>query len=130
MRLKNRAPLWLCLIVVFGLLAASCGGDDDGGGSGGGGGAQSEGPTGGEFAVSICEPQFLQPGNTQETCGAQVMQSLFTPLVEFDPDTAEPYNVVAESIESEDQQNWTITLNDGWTFHDGTPVTASSYVDA
>ncbi len=25
---------------------------------------------------------------------------------------------------------WTIELNEGWTFHDGTPVTAKSYVDA
>lgn len=130
MRLKNRAPLWLCLLLVFGLLAASCGGDEGDATDGDTGDPQSEGPTGGEFAVSICEPQFLMPGNTQESCGAQVMQSLFTPLVEFDPDTAEPYNVVAESIESEDNQNWTVTINDGWTFHDGTPVTASSYVDA
>jgi oligopeptide transport system substrate-binding protein len=127
MKLKNRAPLWLCLLLVFGLIAASCGGDDD---EGADTGAEAEGPTGGEFSVHICEPQFLMPGNTQETCGAQVLQSLFTPLVEFEPDTAEPYNVVAESIESDDQQNWTITLNEGWTFHDGTDLTAQSYVDA
>src|SRR5665809_131247 len=104
MKLKNRAPLWLCLLLVFGLFAASCGGDDEGGETDAGG--ETEGPTGGEFSMHICEPQFLQPGNTQENCGAQVFQSLLPPLVEFAPDPAEPYNVVAESIESEDLQNW------------------------
>jgi oligopeptide transport system substrate-binding protein len=129
MRLTRRAPLWLCLLMVFGLLAAACGGDDDGGTTGDQG-TQEEGPTGGSFSVQICEPGFLQPGNTQETCGSQVLQALFTPLVEFDPDTAEPYNTMAESIESDDLKTWTVKIKDGWTFHDGTPVTASSFVDA
>jgi oligopeptide transport system substrate-binding protein len=128
MRLTRRAPLWLCLLLVFGLLAAACGGDDEG--PTGDQGTQEEGPTGGTISMSVCEPQFLQPGNTQETCGSQVLQTLFTPLVEFDPDTAEPYNVVAESIESEDLKTWTVKIKEGWTFHDGTPVTAQSFVDA
>jgi oligopeptide transport system substrate-binding protein len=109
-------------------LAAACGGDE--GEADGGGGGEPEGPTGGSISMSICEPQFLQPGNSQETCGSQVLQTLFTPLVEFDPDTAEPYNVMAESIESDDLTNWTVKIKDGWTFHDGTPVTAQSFVDA
>jgi oligopeptide transport system substrate-binding protein len=128
MRLRNRAPLWLCLLLALGLLAAACGGDE--GEADGGGGGEPEGPTGGSISMSICEPQFLQPGNSQETCGSQVLQTLFTPLVEFDPDTAEPYNVMAESIESDDLTNWTVKIKDGWTFHDGTPVTAQSFVDA
>ncbi len=37
---------------------------------------------------------------------------------------------MAESIESDDATTWTVTLKDGWTFHDGTPVTAQSFVDA
>jgi oligopeptide transport system substrate-binding protein len=116
-------------LLALGLLAAACGGDE-GEADGGGGAEEQEGPTGGSISMSICEPQFLQPGNTQETCGAQVLQTLFTPLVEFDPNTAEPYNVMAESIESEDLKNWTIKIKDGWTFHDGTPVTSQSFVDA
>ena len=40
------------------------------------------------------------------------------------------YTGVAESIESEDATTWTVTLKDGWTFHDGTPVTAESFVNA
>src|SRR5690606_30479581 len=40
------------------------------------------------------------------------------------------HNEVAESIDSDDNKTWTITLKDGWTFSDGTPVTAQSFVDA
>ena len=36
----------------------------------------------------------------------------------------------AESIESADGQHYTVTLAGGWTFTDGTPVTARSFVDA
>jgi ABC-type transport system substrate-binding protein len=37
---------------------------------------------------------------------------------------------MAESIESEDAQTWTITLREGWTFHNGEPVDAESFVNA
>ena len=40
------------------------------------------------------------------------------------------YTGVADSITSEDTTTWTVILEDGWTFHDGTPVTAQSFVDA
>jgi peptide/nickel transport system substrate-binding protein/oligopeptide transport system substrate-binding protein len=33
-------------------------------------------------------------------------------------------------VESSDNQTWTITIKDGWTFHNGEPVTAQNYVDA
>jgi ABC-type oligopeptide transport system substrate-binding subunit len=36
----------------------------------------------------------------------------------------------AASIATTDQQHFTVKLKPGWTFSDGTPVTASSYVDA
>ena len=40
------------------------------------------------------------------------------------------YNGVAESITATDPSNWTVKLKPGWTFHDGTPVDAESFVDA
>src|SRR5690606_32110691 len=39
-------------------------------------------------------------------------------------------DMMAKSIETDDQRTFTITIEKGWTFHDGTPVTARSYVDA
>lgn len=80
----------------------------------------------------VCEPQNSLFGQmTSETCGAAVVNALFTGLYSLDKESGElVFDGVAESIESDDEQNWTITLNDGWTFHDGTPVTAQSFIDA
>jgi len=123
---KTRAAVAVAAMAV---LLSACGGssDSDSGGSGGGDGA-----TGGTFSMYIGEPENpLVPGNTSETEGSQVIDSLFTGLVRYSTDdNSVEYTGVAESIESEDQTTWTVTLKDGWTFHDGTPVTASSFVDA
>ena len=130
--MRTRAPLFrpAALLASTALLLSACGG---GGGenpettaSEGGGG------TGGTFSIRIGDPENpLVPGNTAESEGAQVVESLWTGLVQYAP-TGEltDYTGVAESIESEDNTTWTITLKDGWTFHDGTPVTAQSFVDA
>ncbi|MGH3912462.1 MAG: peptide ABC transporter substrate-binding protein [Pseudonocardiaceae bacterium] len=83
------------------------------------------------ISVAATEPENpLVPGNTTEEGGGKVMDALFTGLVEYDPETAEPYNEVAESIETTDSRVYTITLKQGWTFHDGTPVRAENFVRA
>lgn len=130
------------LVLALALVAAACGDGDD---AATGDDAEDTGEetaeetaeaTGGEYSVYICEPESLTPTNTNEVCGAEVLNALFTGLVDYDPGTSEPLlgdeseRAVAESIESEDQQTWTITLKDGFTFHDGTPVTAQSFVDS
>jgi oligopeptide transport system substrate-binding protein len=123
----RRAPAVL-LALALGLTA--CGGDD---GGGGGGTADPDAEvTGGTFSISINNPENpLLPANTTESEGNQVMSGLFTGLVTYNNDTTEvEYNGVAESIESEDNTTWTVELKDGWTFHDGTPVTAESFVRA
>ena len=117
-------------IAAAGLAACSSGGG--GGAEGGGSEGTGEGGGGGTFSMYIGEPENpLVPGNTTESEGSQVLEALFTGLVEYDTDgSLTDYTGVAESIESEDNTTWTITLKDGWTFHDGTPVTAQSFVDA
>ena len=127
MRSSKRSAALIATGLSGALVLSACGGGDSGSGGGGGGG---EG--GGTFSVALySDPENpLVPGNTTESEGAQVIESLWTGLVEYAPDGAVEYTGVAESIESEDNTNWTITLNDGWTFHDGTPVTAQSFVDA
>lgn len=105
------------------LLASACGGDDDGDDGGG------EPAAGGTLSVAISEPRFLLPANTTETSGAEVLNALFTPLTDFDAD----YNTVmaaAESVESDDNITWTITLKEGYTFHNGEEVTADNYINA
>jgi oligopeptide transport system substrate-binding protein len=82
-------------------------------------------------SIAIGEPMSpLVPGNTIEEYGTQVLESLWTGLVEYDADGEVSYTGVAEAVESEDSVTWTVRLRDGWTFHDGTPVTADSFVSA
>ncbi|MCV2489396.1 ABC transporter substrate-binding protein [Geodermatophilus sp. YIM 151500] len=129
MKLSKRGAALIASGVVGALTLSACGGGEDEGSGGGGAGAAS---SGGSYSIYIGEPENpLVPGNTNETEGGQVVDSLWTGLVEYDAETNEAvYTGVAESIESVDQTTWTVTLNDGWTFHDGSPVDAQSFVDA
>jgi oligopeptide transport system substrate-binding protein len=115
------------------LVLAACGGDDDGGDDSGSGGdsGSGDGPTG-TVSINSTQPENpLIPTTTNEVGGGNIVDAMWTGLVSYDPETAEPGLAVAESIEpNEDFTQFTITINDGWTFHDGTPVTAQSFVDA
>jgi oligopeptide transport system substrate-binding protein len=82
-------------------------------------------------SYSETEPaNALVPGNTNEVGGIAVLGAMFRGLIEYDPKTAAPRNAVAESITSDDSRVWTIKIKPNWRFHDGTPVTARSFVDA
>lgn len=86
----------------------------------------------GMFSMFLGEPQHpLIPGNTTETEGSKIVEAVWTPLVTFDVKSrAVTYDGAAESVTSTDNTHWTIKLKPGWTFHDGSPVTAESYVKA
>lgn len=86
----------------------------------------------GMFSVFLKEPyRPLVPGNTGEIEGTKVMSAVWTPLITFDKQTQSiTYDGAAESVTSSDNVHWTIKIKPGWTFHDGTPVTAESYVRA
>lgn len=104
------------------LVLAGCAGGDNGDGDG-----TAEG---GEFSTYNCEPQSLTPGDSEEVCGAGVLEQLFTGLTEIDYDTLEAEPAVAESWESDDNISWTFELRDDWTFHNGEDLTAENFVDA
>ena len=126
MKLSKRSSSLVATAVAAALLMTACGGSEDEGGEEGGTEA-----AGGTYSLYIGEPENpLVPGNTTESEGAQVLEALWTGLVQYAADGAVEYTGVAETIESEDNTTWTVTLKDGWTFHDGTPVTAQSFVDA
>lgn len=55
---------------------------------------------------------------------------LFSGLVRYDVETGDPYNYMAESIESDDNKTWTIKIKKGWKFHNGEPVNAEAYARA
>ncbi|SOD61048.1 oligopeptide transport system substrate-binding protein [Streptomyces zhaozhouensis] len=108
-------------VTALALLASGCGG----GGSGGSGGGS------GMVRASWGDPQHpLEPANTNEVQGGKVLDMIFRGLKRYNPETGEAEDMMAESIETDDQQNFTVTLKEGWTFQDGTEVTADSYVDA
>ncbi|MFI7618458.1 ABC transporter substrate-binding protein [Nonomuraea terrae] len=80
--------------------------------------------------MRIGEPQeLLNPQNTTETEGAEVLAAIFDPLVTYD-ENKQPVEEAAESITTEDSKVWTIKLKSGYTWHDGTPVTAADYARA
>nr|WP_240895029.1 ABC transporter substrate-binding protein [Kineococcus siccus] len=109
------------------LALSACGGNDEEPS----GGASSSGGTSTEPVTAWGgEPQNpLVPTNTNETSGGKILDAIFAGLVFYQAD-GKPVNDVAESIDSTDAQNYTIKIKAGQTFSDGTPVTASSFVDA
>ncbi|HYN29787.1 MAG TPA: ABC transporter substrate-binding protein [Dermatophilaceae bacterium] len=124
----NTRTVLVAAMSATALLAAGCGGggDDEGAGSG-----TSAAKTGGEITVRGCNPQNpLVPTNTNETCGGNVLDAIFARLVHYNSDDASPENDLAESIETSDNQNFTVKLKPGQKFADGTPITSKSFVDA
>ncbi|MDR5698899.1 peptide ABC transporter substrate-binding protein [Agromyces aerolatus] len=82
------------------------------------------------ISVNNTEPQNpLVPTNTNEVGGGKIVDSIFAGLIAYEADGT-AVNDVAESIETEDSQNYTITIRDGLTFTNDEPVTAQSFVDA
>ncbi|WP_306363910.1 ABC transporter substrate-binding protein [Nocardia sp. CC227C] len=80
--------------------------------------------------VNGAEPQNpLVPTNTNENMGGRVVDRLWAGLKYYDADGV-AHNEVAESIETTDRKNYTVTLKPDWTFTDGSPVTSRSFVDA
>jgi oligopeptide transport system substrate-binding protein len=83
----------------------------------------------GVVSVGIAEPEHLVPSNTTDISGGQVLQALFAPLVTFDRD-AKPVLNQAASITTTDSKVWLIKLRPNYTFHNGEPVNADSYIRA
>ncbi|MFC8713978.1 ABC transporter substrate-binding protein [Streptomyces sp. NPDC057197] len=91
----------------------------------------STGAGAGVLSSSWGDPQNpLEPANTNEVQGGKVLDMVFRGLKRYDPRTGRAENMLAERIETTDSQNYTITVKPGWTFSDGEPVTARSFVDA
>lgn len=123
-----KSARWVASAIVVALAATACGGGSDDKGEGGGGGKSAD--PNGVFSVDIGEPQNpLQPANAKESNGSHVIRAVFAQLVDYDEKGKIVY-VNAESVDTKDNKTYTVKLKDGWTFHDGTPVTAKSYVDA
>ena len=82
----------------------------------------------GVLSVGIREPATLLPADLADQAGRLVTGALWTPLADYDATSGKVTPRAAESITSADRVRWTVKLRPA-TFHDGTPVTAQSYVD-
>src|SRR5262249_12678829 len=111
----RRAPAMLVAVMLLATVVSACGGGSS---------------TSDVVTVNGGEPQNpLIPTNTNETNGGRIVDRLFAGLMSYDSD-GNPSLEVAQTIESTDNVNYRITLKPGWTFTDGSPVTARSFVDA
>ncbi|MDT9688373.1 ABC transporter substrate-binding protein [Streptomyces sp. P9(2023)] len=121
-----KSAKWVVGATIVALAATACGG-----GSGKDDSASKEkGKPEGYVSIDVGEPQKpLIPGDTNESLGSYVIQSVFTQLLDFDAQGKIVYTN-AESIKTTDSKTWTVKLKPGWKFHDGTPVTSASYVKA
>ena len=128
----RRITRWVAMTGEWAMFAVACS-------SSGGGGRRGErfirrrAPgvnQGGTYSFVNGEPTSMTPQNDYEAYGIQAFEVLFTRLMDFDFKTGAPVPAQAESVTpSSDGMTYTI-VRDGWTFHDGEPVTAQSYVDA
>jgi len=125
---RRTGGIALAALTAIILVAAGCGG---GGGSEPQPGASQAGGQGGEISVRSCTPQnSLIPGNTQESCGINILDAITARLVHYNAETAAPELDIAQSIETKDNQTFTVKLKPGYKFHDGTEVKAKNFVDA
>ncbi|MCR6490491.1 ABC transporter substrate-binding protein [Amycolatopsis sp. OK19-0408] len=104
----------LALLAVLALAVTGCSGSDP--------------ARPGVLTVGIREPSTLLPADLSDQAGRLVTGALWTPLADYDAASGKVTPRAAESIDSADRVHWTVKLRAG-TFHDGTPVTAQSYVD-
>ncbi|GHD80920.1 oligopeptide transport system substrate-binding protein [Salinibacterium amurskyense] len=111
----------VALVSVVSLTLAGCASSDNGGESG---------DINKVITTNGSEPlgPLITTGTT-EVGGGKILTSIYAGLVTYAADGS-IQNDVADSIESEDGQNWTVTLKDGWTFTNGEAVTSQSFIDA
>lgn len=125
MRGRARAVLAVGITSVA-MLAAACGG-----GGGTEPGTEEPAQAGGEIVIKGCTPENpLVPGATSETCGGNVIDAFTAKLIHYNTETAAPEMDIAESIETTDNQTFTVKLKAGYKFQDGTDVKAKNFVDA
>ncbi len=123
MKIKRIGAVAIALAAAGALTLSGCTSGDTG----------ATGEAGSSTAVITAngsEPQNpLVPTNTNETGGGKILDAIFAGLIYYDADGS-PINDVAESIETDDAQHYTIKLKADQTFSNGEPVTANSFVDA
>lgn len=125
MRIKRT---WLAVPAALALALTACGGGS--GDQSGNGGESGAAASGGIVEVNGSEPQNpLIPANTNETGGGRLLDVLFAGLTYYD-ETGASHMEMAESIETDDHQTYTVKLKEGLKFSDGSDLKAKNFVEA
>ncbi len=105
---------------------AACGKKGDS--STAGSSSDSSTTAGGTLSYYINNPTCIDPYNVQEDQGTQVCFQLFDALTTYDYDQEAIVGLAAESFEAnDDATEFTFTLREGATFHNGDAVDAESF---
>lgn len=106
------------------LTVTACGGDDEPDESDGNGSEE----TGGTVRLPMTQdPAEILPMESHAFDNLTALEVIYSGLVRINPETNEAYNYMAEDVTTEDNVTWTITIKEGWTFHNGEPVDANAY---
>jgi len=141
--MQVRTPWYRFLALLLGLvlIAAACGGDDSGEAGGDDGGTDDSGEEtttteepegtpvkGGELVFATeSDVATLEPGKAAQPSDKLITLGIFDPLTTYVDGEIVPN--LAESLEgSDDLTTWTMTLREGVTFHDETPLNADAVV--
>lgn len=84
---------------------------------------------GGTLTIAdYAEPRSLDPTVTipNGAVGGSAMAAVYDTLMAYDDEKDEFVPQLAESLETEDNVTWTLTLREGVTFSDGTPVNSAA----
>ncbi|MDO5728475.1 MAG: ABC transporter substrate-binding protein [Actinomycetaceae bacterium] len=117
-------------VAVATLALTACSGDSGGSGSESTPAEDGGAASGAVITANGSEPQNpLIPTNTNETGGGKIVDLIYSGLVYYDADGKAQLEM-AESIETDDNQLYTVKLKEGQKFTDGSAVTAQNFVDA
>ncbi|MGY1600658.1 ABC transporter substrate-binding protein [Geodermatophilus sp. SYSU D00815] len=123
MQRRPRRVLAASAATLTALTMAACASERD---EGGGGGAEAE--SGGTFVFGVPgNPTMFDPAFATDGESFRVTRQIYEGLLTTEPGTAEIAPALAESYDvSEDGLEYTFTLRDGVTFHDGTDFNAEA----
>ncbi len=125
---KRRLALLFAIVMIFSTVLMACGNDDavdkdgkEGGSNGGSGGTLVFGRGG--------DAVELDPATVTDGESFRVTKNIFETLVEFDTETTDLVPGLAKEWEaSEDGLTYTLKLQEGIKFHDGTDFNAEAVV--
>ena len=82
------------------------------------------------LALSQADMTSLLPMDSNIDDNIWVLDIVYDGLMRYDPETTKPYPYVAESIDTTDNQVWTIKIKPDLTFQNGEPVDAAAFARA